>query len=126
MNQCLVEFCARLVSFLYEIEQVAVEMNTEKEAAAATTDKENEEDAESLEYIETEPVLTYSRMKNDVAEILKSDSVSCIRTDHKILVLGTHWGRIHIMDHDGNQIMTKDCVSHQLSVIHCQTSDRGG
>lgn len=101
-------------------------MNSEKEAAATatattTTDKENENeaDAESLEYIETEPVLTYSRMKNDVAEILKSDSVSCIRTDHKILVLGTHWGRIHIMDHDGNKIMTKDCVSRRLAVVDC-------
>jgi hypothetical protein len=86
-------------------------MNREKEPVVAAAEQEG--DAESLESIETEPVLTYSRMKNDVSEILKNDSVSCIRTDHKILVLGTHWGRIHIMDHDGNKIITKDCVSER-------------
>lgn len=81
--------------------------------AQATTssrdpEAQSDEDEESLEYIETEPVLAYTRMKNDIIDILEKDSVSCIRSDHKILVLGTHWGRIHIMDHDGNKIITKD------------------
>ena len=53
---------------------------------AATIPKETvEEDDESLEYIETEPVLAYTRMKNDIIDILEKDSVSCIRSDHKVL-----------------------------------------
>ena len=42
-------------------------------------------DEESLEYVETEPVLAYTRMKNDIHEILTKDSVSCIRSDHKVI-----------------------------------------
>ena len=70
--------------------------------------EEEEEDEE--EYAEAEPVLTYSRMKNDVNDILTNDSVSCIKAGHKIIVLGTHFGRIHIMDHDGNKFMTRENV----------------
>lgn len=71
---------------------------------------EEEEEEEESDYGEAEPVLAYSRMRNDVATILQNDSVSCIKADHKFLVIGTHWGRIHIMDHDGNKIMTKEMV----------------
>lgn len=45
---------------------------------------DNDKDDDSLEYIETEPVLAYSRMKNDIIEIIEKDSVSCIRSDHKV------------------------------------------
>ncbi len=43
-----------------------------------------EEEEEEEEYAEAEPVLTYSRMKNDVNEILTQDSVSCIKAGHKV------------------------------------------
>jgi hypothetical protein len=36
------------------------------------------------EYVEAEPVLAYSRMKNDINKILQNDSVSCIKADHKV------------------------------------------
>jgi len=71
-------------------------------------------DEDSLEYIEAEPVLTYILMKNDIIDILQKDSVSCIRSSHKFLVLGTHWGRIHLIDHEGNKILTKEV--HQSTV----------
>lgn len=64
--------------------------------------EENEEEEEE-EYIESEPVLAYYRMKNSLTEILQNDSVSCIKASHKMLIIGTHWGKIHIMDHDGNK-----------------------
>ena len=47
-------------------------------------DVEDEEDEEEEEYAEAEPVLTYSRMKNDVQDILTQDSVSCIKAGHKV------------------------------------------
>jgi hypothetical protein len=37
------------------------------------------------EYVEeAEPILSYTRMKNDVLKILEQDSVSCIRAGHKV------------------------------------------
>lgn len=45
---------------------------------------EDEENSEGSEYVETEPILAYSRMKNDINEILQNDSVSCIKADHKV------------------------------------------
>ncbi len=52
------------------------------------TETQVEQDEENLEYIEIEPVLAYTRMKNDVNEILLKDSVSCIRSDHKVFIFG--------------------------------------
>ena len=47
-------------------------------------EEDEEEEEEEEEYAEAEPVLTYSRMKNDVNEILTQDSVSCIKAGHKV------------------------------------------
>jgi len=75
------------------------------EALPPTSVSKDAEDEESLEYIEAEPVLTYILMKNDITEIVQKDSVSCIRASHRFLVLGTHWGRIHLIDHEGNKVL---------------------
>ncbi|RMZ96279.1 vacuolar sorting-associated 41 -like protein [Brachionus plicatilis] len=66
------------------------------------------EDEEESDYAEAEPVLAYSRIKNDVLGIIESDSVSCIKADRKFLIVGTHWGRVHVLDHDGNKVLTKE------------------
>jgi hypothetical protein len=121
-----------------KVEEKSVLKEKEQEDLHEDEDGEEEEEEEE-EYAEAEPVLTYSRMKNDVNEILTQDSVSCIKAGHKvspskktkrgsflvsnlkkithpfslkILVLGTHFGRIHIMDHDGNKNMTKENVNN--------------
>ena len=48
-------------------------------------DEEEVEDDEEEEE-EPEPRLAYSRMKNDINEILKSDSVSCIKANYKVVI----------------------------------------
>ena len=75
-------------------------------------DEVGEVDEDDDEYVEAEPVLAYTRMKNDmgITQIMHEDAVSCIKADHKIIVIGTHCGKIHIMDHNGNKIMTRDYV----------------
>lgn len=45
---------------------------------------EEEEDDDEEEYEEAEPVLAYSRMKNDFVNILAKDSVSCIKAGSKV------------------------------------------
>jgi hypothetical protein len=54
-------------------------MASNKEEEYCEGDEEEEE-----EYVEAEPVLAYSRMKNDINKILQNDSVSCIKADHKV------------------------------------------
>ena len=53
---------------------------------------------------EVEPLLKYSRIGLDVAEMLTRDSVSCIRAHEKFLVIGTQNGFIYILDLNGNEI----------------------
>jgi hypothetical protein len=43
---------------------------------------EEEDDDEFAE--EAEPILAYTRMKNDVLTILEQDSVSCIKAGHRV------------------------------------------
>ena len=52
-------------------------------ANVADAEEEMEDEEEYVE--EAEPILSYSRMKNDVLKILEQDSVSCIRAGHKVL-----------------------------------------
>ena len=49
-------------------------------------EEEVEDDEEEEEEEEPEPRLAYSRMKNDINEILKSDSVSCIKANYKVVI----------------------------------------
>lgn len=51
---------------------------------ASNKEEEYCEGDEEEEYVEAEPVLAYSRMKNDINKILQNDSVSCIKADHKV------------------------------------------
>lgn len=51
-----------------------------------------------------EPKLKYDRMGNDVQNILLKDAVSCICVHTKFICLGTQWGVIHLLDHEGNTV----------------------
>ena len=59
-------------------------MATNPTPSQLVDEAEDEENSESSDYVETEPILAYSRMKNDIIAILEKDSVSCIRADHKV------------------------------------------
>lgn len=43
-------------------------------------------------------------MSNDLQTILTNDAASCIAVHPKFVCLGTHYGRIHLLDHQGNII----------------------
>lgn len=88
---------------------------------------------------EVEPRLKYVRMKNDLEKILQNDAASCIAVHPKVpnlfrtfevrlgssiqyslylqfLCLGSHWGRIHLLDHQGNSISSKTLDAHAVAV----------
>ncbi|XP_046834761.1 vacuolar protein sorting-associated protein 41 homolog isoform X2 [Vespa crabro] len=88
----------------------------------AKTDQNNQDDSDS-EVDEIEPKLKYVRMRNDLEHILQNDAASCIAVHPKFLCLGSHWGMIHLLDHQGNNIQSKTLQAHivavnQISIDH--------
>ncbi|XP_050089109.1 vacuolar protein sorting-associated protein 41 homolog [Anopheles aquasalis] len=85
-------------------------------------------DSYSLTEDEVEPKLKYVRLSNDLKNILSEEAISCIAVHPRFLCLGTHWGRIHMLDHQGNSVHTmvnvKDNV-HILSVNSISVDSKG-
>ncbi|GIY22133.1 vacuolar protein sorting-associated protein 41 homolog, partial [Caerostris darwini] len=87
---------------------------------------ETEEDTDSDDTEEEiEPKLCYERLANDVPNILKKDAASCIAVHTKFLALGTHLGVIHILDHQGNNIRSKELLLHATTVNQISIEDKG-
>uniref|UniRef100_A0A8C1NY99 Vacuolar protein sorting-associated protein 41 homolog n=2 Tax=Cyprinus carpio TaxID=7962 RepID=A0A8C1NY99_CYPCA len=61
-----------------------------------STDESEEEDTEE------EPKLKYERLTNGVTEILQKDAASCMTVHDKFLALGTHFGKVYLLDIQGN------------------------
>nr|CAB3267642.1 Vacuolar protein sorting-associated protein 41 [Phallusia mammillata] len=72
-----------------------------------------------------EPQLKYDRMGNDLLEILRKDAASCIALHEKFVALGTHWGTVHILDHQGNNITNKQFTSHSTTVTGIALDEPG-
>uniref|UniRef100_A0A673GC77 Vacuolar protein sorting-associated protein 41 homolog n=1 Tax=Sinocyclocheilus rhinocerous TaxID=307959 RepID=A0A673GC77_9TELE len=51
---------------------------------------------------EEEPKLKYERLTNGVTEILQKDAASCMTVHDKFLALGTHFGKVYLLDIQGN------------------------
>uniref|UniRef100_A0A8C7R4Z2 Vacuolar protein sorting-associated protein 41 homolog n=1 Tax=Oncorhynchus mykiss TaxID=8022 RepID=A0A8C7R4Z2_ONCMY len=49
-----------------------------------------------------EPKLKYERLANGVTEILQKDAASCMTVHDKFLALGTHFGKVFLLDIQGN------------------------
>uniref|UniRef100_A0A8C2SAX8 Vps41 beta-propeller domain-containing protein n=1 Tax=Capra hircus TaxID=9925 RepID=A0A8C2SAX8_CAPHI len=64
---------------------------------------------------EEEPKLKYERLSNGVTEILQKDAASCMTVHDKFLALGTHYGKVYLLDVQGN-ITQKFDVINQVSL----------
>ncbi|XP_031573890.1 vacuolar protein sorting-associated protein 41 homolog [Actinia tenebrosa] len=95
--------------------------------ADKTEDKKEEEDEEeSEEEEEEEPKLKYERLGNAVNDILKGkECASCMAVHSKFLALGTHYGVVHVMDHLGNNIRSKEFPSHTTAVNQISIDQKG-
>nr|XP_019538216.2 vacuolar protein sorting-associated protein 41 homolog [Aedes albopictus] len=88
-------------------------------------------DSCSITEEEVEPKLKYVRLTNDLNKILSEEAVSCIAVHSKFLCLGTHWGRIHMLDHQGNRVITAlnmglpNYNPHTLSVNKISVDSKG-
>lgn len=77
-------------------------------------DEESEED-------ELEPRLKYEKLSADLKVILANDSASCIAVHPKLMALGTHRGRAHILDVMGNSIMPSGTDDLHTATVHTKT-----
>ena len=88
----------------------------ERKAEDRDEEKEEEEDDLDEDDEDEEPKLKYERVGNAIQDILQQDAASCMAVHLKFLALGTHWGVVHVLDHQGNNIRNKEFPSHTTTV----------
>ncbi|KAI1300178.1 Vacuolar protein sorting-associated protein 41 -like protein [Halotydeus destructor] len=71
------------------------------ENEVAVTDDENDED----ESEDVEPRLIYERIENEVKQIVEKDAISSVCVHEKFVAIGTHWGKIFILDQLGTRFI---------------------
>ncbi|XP_067021435.1 vacuolar protein sorting-associated protein 41 homolog isoform X2 [Acropora muricata] len=83
---------------------------------------EEEEDDEE----EVEPKLKYERIGNAMNTILNGEEcASCMAVHTKFLALGTHYGVVHILDHQGNPSSSKQYPSHTTAINQISIDQNG-
>ncbi|KAG7210413.1 hypothetical protein KM043_011945 [Ampulex compressa] len=87
--------------------------------------EQNNQDDSDSEVDEVEPRLKYVRMRNDLEHILQNDAASCIAVHPKFLCVGSHWGMIHLLDHQGNNIQSKMLQAHTVAVNQISIDHNG-
>ncbi|KAF6213794.1 hypothetical protein GE061_011516 [Apolygus lucorum] len=86
-------------------------------------EKEDDDD-EGIDAEEKEPKLKYSRMVNDLLNILKNDSASCVAVHPKFVCVGTEWGMIHLLDHQGNNV-NRELRAHSVAINQISIDGNG-
>ncbi|KAJ6653325.1 hypothetical protein lerEdw1_009354 [Lerista edwardsae] len=86
--------------------------------------KSNEEstDESEEEESEEEPKLKYERLSNGVTEILQKDVASCMTVHEKFLALGTHYGKVYLLDVQGNITQKFDISPVKINQISLDES----
>ncbi|PVV04072.1 hypothetical protein BB560_001430 [Smittium megazygosporum] len=72
---------------------------------------------------EPEPFFNYKSVKGDLETIFKDDSASVALVNEKFIILGTHWGKIYVLDPLGN--ISRNWSSHNASVTSLALSQNG-
>ncbi|XP_039932695.1 vacuolar protein sorting-associated protein 41 homolog isoform X1 [Hirundo rustica] len=71
---------------------------------------------------EEEPKLKYERLSNGVTEILQKDAASCMTVHEKFLALGTHYGKVYLLDVQGNITQKFDVSPVKINQISLDES----
>ncbi|XP_030887512.1 vacuolar protein sorting-associated protein 41 homolog [Leptonychotes weddellii] len=88
----------------------------ETESLEESTDESEEEESEE------EPKLKYERLSNGVTEILQKDAASCMTVHDKFLALGTHYGKVYLLDVQGNITQKFDVSPVKINQISLDES----
>uniref|UniRef100_A0A8C3XXM7 Vacuolar protein sorting-associated protein 41 homolog n=1 Tax=Catharus ustulatus TaxID=91951 RepID=A0A8C3XXM7_CATUS len=90
----------------------------EKETRSNEESTDESEEDES----EEEPKLKYERLSNGVTEILQKDAASCMTVHEKFLALGTHYGKVYLLDVQGNITQKFDVSPVKINQISLDES----
>ena len=91
------------------------ESNVGSSVSKFATESEDESSSDSDEE-EAEPKLKYERLSADLKAILKKDVASCLAVHSRFLILGSHWGVIHLLDAMGNSLPARQSQAHTITV----------
>ncbi|KAM5156743.1 vacuolar protein sorting-associated protein 41 homolog [Mantella aurantiaca] len=92
--------------------------SAEQEAMSPEESTEESEEDDS----EEEPKLKYERMSNGVSDILQEDAASCMTVHEKFLALGTHNGKVYLLDIQGNMTQRFDISTVKINQISLDES----
>ncbi|XP_075683045.1 vacuolar protein sorting-associated protein 41 homolog isoform X2 [Rhinoderma darwinii] len=81
-----------------------------------STEESEEDDTEE------EPKLKYERLSNGVTEILQEDAASCMTVHEKFLAMGTHNGKVYLLDIQGNTTQRFDISTVKINQISLDES----
>jgi len=74
---------------------------------------------------ETEPQLKYERLSQDLKTILRKDVASCLAVHSRFLLLGSHWGVVHLLDALGNSLPSRQLQAHTITVNQVSVDHAG-
>ncbi|KAJ1915465.1 Vacuolar protein sorting-associated protein 41 [Mycoemilia scoparia] len=83
-------------------------------------DNDDEEDDDDDDD-DREPALKYKRFGPNINTILERDAASAITVSEKFLVVGTHWGKVYILDYEGNEV--KSWTNIHNATVNCVSID---
>jgi vacuolar protein sorting-associated protein 41 len=72
-----------------------------------------------------EPLFKYLRIACDLREIVKNTSISCISVSSKVIFVGTSWGDLHVLDHEGNVNYSQKFPKHIVAINQISIDDKG-
>ncbi|KAM3928991.1 vacuolar protein sorting-associated protein 41 homolog [Leptodactylus fuscus] len=87
-----------------------------------TTHHEESSEESEEEDSEEEPKLKYERLSNGVSDILQEDAASCMTVHEKFLALGTHNGKVYLLDIQGNMTQRFDISTVKINQISLDES----
>ncbi|XP_020616436.1 vacuolar protein sorting-associated protein 41 homolog [Orbicella faveolata] len=98
----------------------------EEDEDSEDEDDDDENDGSEEDEDEVEPKLKYERIGNAMNTILNGEEcASCMAVHTKFLALGTHYGVVHILDHQGNPISSKKYPSHTTAINQISIDQSG-
>ncbi|KAJ1561457.1 hypothetical protein HK405_003882 [Cladochytrium tenue] len=85
-------------------------------------EEEDDDDEEEEDDEDEEPKLKYQRLAGTLSDTLKKDAVSTMAVSDRFLALGTHWGVVHILDLNGNDVKKFEAHSATVNEISIDTN----
>ena len=82
-------------------------------------------DGEESEESDDEPQLVYDRVRGEIPKIVSTDAISSVAVHSKFMAVGSHWGKILILDHLGNKVQPDVMLTNGNAVTQISIDAKG-